>query len=403
MLPLKHFSLTIFLLLLCVLSVFPQKQTAIQTCLSDSLPKAQNSDAKLAQGVYRTSSKWLPGQKIYVKFLDGTPFLKANVMYYAEIWEQFANIDFVFIESGKADIRISFQTEKGASWSLVGKASRQWSVRKRGSSSETYEGSDGASMNFGWFDATTNDAEFRRTTLHEFGHALGLLHEHQNANRNFEWNKPVVLNYYMNELGWSREQVENHVFQRYGTNTEYSNKAYDRLSIMHYTIDPTFTKNGFGVDRNSVLSAGDKALIAEMYPFNNVKPDSELSFKNITTDFNVYKDQLKGMNVLLNFNINKAYQERHLVVVYFYKADGTPLKDSNKKFHTVTGNVAATRNITPGYERTVYKDLDIFIPYSELELSCGDYRLKYYVAIWQGATNVANSGYSYFTYQKPCS
>lgn len=400
MLPLKHFSLTILLLLLCSFGVYSQQ---IQTCLSDSLPKAQNADSKMEQGVFRTSSKWLPGQKIYVKFMDGTAFLKSKVKFHAETWERFANIDFVFVESGKADIRISFQTEKGASWSLVGKASQQWSVRKRGSSSETYEGADGTSMNFGWFDANTDEDEFRRTTLHEFGHALGLLHEHQNANRSFEWNKPVVLNYYMNELGWSREQVDNHVFQRYGNNTEYSNKAYDRLSIMHYSIDPSFTKNGFTVARNSVLSAGDKAIIAEMYPFNNIKADADLSFKTITADFNIFKDEQKGMNVLLNFNINKAYKERHLVVVYFYKADGSALKDSNKKFYTVTGNVAATRNITPGFERTVYKDLDIFIPYSELELPCGDYRLKYYVAIWKDKINVANSGYSYFTYRKPCS
>lgn len=401
MFPLKHFSLVVFLLLFGSVSVFSQKPS-IQTCLSDSLPKVQNADSKLAQGVFRTSSKWLPGQKISVKFLDGDQFVKSKVKFYAETWEQFANIDFVFVETGNADIRISFTTEKGASWSLVGKASQQWSVRKRGGISETYQGTDGTSMNFGWFYANTSDEEFRRTTLHEFGHALGLLHEHQNAGKTFEWNKPVVLNYYMNELGWSREQVDNHIFQRYGTNTEYSNKAYDRLSIMHYPIDQTFTKSGFAVGRNSILSVGDKAIIAEMYPFNNVKSNLEFTFKNISAEYNLVKDTQKGMNILLDFNINNAYNKLHTVAIYFYQADGKPLKDSNKKFYTVTGNVAATRKITPGFIKTVYTDLQVFIPYSELELPCGDYRLKYFVSVWQDSTSIANSGYSYFTYRKPC-
>ncbi|HQU85233.1 MAG TPA: M12 family metallopeptidase [Pyrinomonadaceae bacterium] len=400
MLPLRHFSLFFFVLFLGVFSVSAQKPTML--CLSDSLPKSQTSDPTVAQGVFRVSSKWLPGQKLRVKFLDGSEYVKLKVKTYAQFWEQFANVDFVFVDSGAADIRISFQTEKGASWSLVGKTSQNWSVRKRNGASETYQNSDGTSMNFGWFDNNTSDNEFRRTTLHEFGHALGLLHEHQNMNRDFEWNKPVVLNYYMNELGWSRDQVENQVFYRYGNNTEYSNKAYDKFSIMHYSIDPSFTKNGIGVGSNTNISAGDKALIAEMYPFNNVKSDSEFKLKDISTEFNVTKDNLKGMNILLDFNINKAYKEPHLVVVYFYTADGKALKDSNKKFYTVTGNVAALRKITPGYERTVYTDLDIFMPYNEFELPCGEYRLKYYVGIWQDSTNIANSGYSYFTYKKPC-
>jgi hypothetical protein len=32
--------------------------------------------------------------------------------------------------------------------------------------------------------------------IHEFGHALGLIHEHQNPSGGIQWNKPVVCRYY---------------------------------------------------------------------------------------------------------------------------------------------------------------------------------------------------------------
>jgi Matrixin len=387
----------------CVFSQTPQ----IQTCLSDSLPKTFNSDPKLKQGVFRTSAKWFPGQKVRVKFLDGDEFVKSKVRQYAQVWEQYANLDFVFVESGTAEIRVSFATENGASWSLVGKTSEEWSIVKKGKSTETVSGNYGASMNYGWLNSKTEDEEFRRVILHEFGHALGLLHEHQNANRNFEWNKPVVLNYYVNQLGWSANQVESALFERYGAGTEYSNRAYDRMSIMHYAIDASFTKNGVAVGNNSNISPGDKAIIAEMYPFSNVAKPIDFAFSNISTDFNVYAaddedEENQGMNISLDFKINNALKQDHIVAIYLYERDGTPLEDSNKKFYTTDGKVAAIRKFSPNFERTIYSKFKVFIPYKELELDCGDYRLKYSAMVWKGKTRVATSGFSYFTYRKPC-
>jgi hypothetical protein len=140
-----------------------------------------------------------------------------------------------------------------------------------------------------------------------------------------------------------------------------------------------------------------------MYPFNNVSVNTEFAFKNINTEFNVFdENDEKGMNISLDFNINNALKQEHLAAVYFYKIDGTPLLDSNKKFYTLDGKVASTRKFTPNYERTVYNKYKIFMPYEELELPCGDYRLKYVVMVWKGKTRIATSGYSYFTYRKPC-
>lgn len=65
----------------------------------------------------------------------------------------------------KSDIRVDFTAGEG-SYSYVGQECL--SIPK---TSKT--------MNFGWFFSADNpnEKEYRRTTLHEFGHALGFFHE----------------------------------------------------------------------------------------------------------------------------------------------------------------------------------------------------------------------------------
>ena len=48
-------------------------------------------------------------------------------------------------------------------------------------------------MNFGWLTLNTDEREFRRAVLHEFGHVLGLVHEYQNPNADIPWNKAAVI------------------------------------------------------------------------------------------------------------------------------------------------------------------------------------------------------------------
>ena len=47
-------------------------------------------------------------------------------------------------------------------------------------------------MNLGWLTAATPDEEYSRVVVHEFGHALGCIHEHQSPAATFQWNKEAV-------------------------------------------------------------------------------------------------------------------------------------------------------------------------------------------------------------------
>ena len=121
-------------------------------------------------------------------------------------------------------------------------------------------------MNFGWFNDSTSDTEFSRTVIHEFGHALGMIHEHQHPLAAIPWDKPKVYAYYAGAPNyWTQAQVDNNLFAKYSTSqTQYS--AYDTQSIMHYSISSTLTTNGFSVGSNTVLSPTDKQFIAAVYP-----------------------------------------------------------------------------------------------------------------------------------------
>src|SRR5471030_922448 len=102
-------------------------------------------------------------------------------------------------------------------------------------------------MNFGWLEDNTPDEEWRRVVVHEFGHALGCIHEHSNPVGNIQWNKPVVYQYYEGAPNnWTKEQVDSNLFAKYSANiTQFT--ALDPNSIMMYPIPAQFTLDGFSV------------------------------------------------------------------------------------------------------------------------------------------------------------
>jgi len=422
----KRLNLSISVLIFLLGAVNPTlaQITDVYSCVTDFVIEDKAANPKITRAVFQPSKKWIPGQEIRVKFLDGNEYVRSKVRQYAETWEEYANIDFVFVQSGPAEIRISFTIDKG-SWSYFGKDSARQSKVKTADGSEFVRDASGASMNFGWFNDKTPEEEFRRTSLHEFGHALGLHHEHQNKNQNIQWNEEAVFAYFA-KMGWSREKTQSQVLKKYGNDSEISNGVYDPLSIMHYYYPPELIKCGAKVCSNSVLSANDKAIIEEMYPFDEdiatvtkppvnkppttpVKPPTQptgpvISFSDVSVDFEGYDDKTEqeGMTFTSDFKVKNGLKQEFAFAIYFYTANGTPLKDSNKKFYSTTGSVAIFKKFTPAYADAVYSQYEIFMPYEELEIECGEHSLKYSIGIWSGQKRIVSTGYTYFTLDIPC-
>jgi serralysin len=129
-------------------------------------------------------------------------------------------------------------------------------------------------MHYGWLQPTTTDEEFRRVIVHEFGHAIGMVHEQSHPEISIKWDKPAVYRRYESQ-GWSKAQADSNVFFKYSKLvTQFS--EYDRSSIMHYPIPPELTTDGVAVGCYTDLSAMDKAFIARIYPKPQPAPQMDM-------------------------------------------------------------------------------------------------------------------------------
>ena len=202
--------------------------------------------------------KWQPGTRIRVRFLEGAPELRTRVQAVAEQWTGpgMANVRFVFVDdadTGDADIRIAFAQGDG-SWSYLGTMCQQIPASEQ-------------TMNYGWLTPDSDDDEVHRVVAHEFGHALGLIHEHQNPDKPISWNREAVIADLSGPPNnWDPETIENNIFKRYEP-TEVTTTPTDRDSIMMYPIPASWTTDGFSVGLNTGLSTTDKTFIAEAYPW----------------------------------------------------------------------------------------------------------------------------------------
>lgn len=197
----------------------------------------------VAQAVLVTAKRWPTGATLRVRNLDGTGAQFQQVLLGCAEWMRHANINFVASTDWTAEIRVSF-SRLGA-WSYVGTDAL----------GQPY---DQPTMNFGWLDSGT--------ILHELGHALGLVHEHQSPVAGIPWDKPAVYAYYQGPPNfWTIATIDFNIFAKYAASqTQYT--AWDQWSIMQYSIDDSLTIGQFQVGWNQVLSPTDIAFIRGVYP-----------------------------------------------------------------------------------------------------------------------------------------
>lgn len=110
------------------------------------------------------------------------------------------------------------------------------------------------------------------SVVHEFGHALGMKHEHQNNLNNsnkLDINTEYIITYMEANLGWDRETTIKNIIEWYSDPNYYNGSDFDPKSIMFYNFPKSWLNSGEGISSNFVLSDKDKEWLEKMYPKDN--------------------------------------------------------------------------------------------------------------------------------------
>ncbi len=134
--------------------------------------------------------------------------------------------------------------------------------------------------------------------------------------------------------------------------------------------------------------------------------DPEATYQGARIVHNVTVNGEKGMRVHANFTVKYGLDVPCMLIAYFFydDNDNTPLKTDDPKYRTKTGTVYAHANFTPAYDPALYKDLQLFMPYSALNMESGnDYDLKFYLALYDkdGGRFFGKSGWYKFQLTMP--
>ena len=348
------------------------------------------------RGVTDNYHTWDNGDTILVKFMPGgSKSVREKIMLSAKQWETYANIFFKFVPDAtttNTNLRIKLSKGSGHN-SAVGTEAKFRSQSEQTINFDTLFFADadyyiaklknkGTNAPYNWPQIETemktdpnhwDNIELTRVVTHEFGHALGLLHE-QSFPGAVKWNKSdSVYNYYKESQGWDRAKVDFNVFEV--SEQFYTNgTTYDPKSIMHYSVDASETTDGYSVKTNYILSAGDKALIAALYPKNQTESSllvPKVSIDNFTK-LDVISDPVrKGLVIRPTFNLKTNSK---LGQVYFaarlVNEEGYYIKTTNE-YYNWGGTAAAYRkmNLLPNskvsYNKAT-KNFELFFPFDQM-------------------------------------
>ena len=172
------------------------------------------------------------------------------VKQFAAQWPQHANLSFDFGALVGAQIRVAFNDD--GAWSYIGTDSLGIPANE-------------PTLNLGWQD--------EGVILHEFGHMIGMIHEHQTPIGNpIEWNKPVVNAALAGPPNnWPQDVIDHNIYAKYSV-SQINGSQFDANSVMLYSFPASWTLNGFHSDPNEVLSAVDKAFAGTVYPRTGAPP-----------------------------------------------------------------------------------------------------------------------------------
>ena len=211
------------------------------------------TDQPTPEAIASPAKAWPNGSVISIAFLDGDPSIQWKVAQAASEWIKYANLRFVFVDVAESTVRVSFDPANG-NWSYIG-------------TDALLIPKDRPTMNLGSLTPDSSEADLRQAVLHEVGHLLGLVHEHQLPNAKISWNREVVYNSLTGPPHfWTKQQVDLNMFQQYSHDYFPVEKEFDPQSIMMYSFPKEYNNDEFKLGGGTDLSDKDKAFVQKLYP-----------------------------------------------------------------------------------------------------------------------------------------
>lgn len=400
------------------------------TVLSEAMFSGR--DTVGGRGVADNYHTWEPGDELLVKFMPGgSTILRDRVIMYAKEWEKYGNIKFKFVADTTRQTDIRVRLGKGAGHnSAVGTEAKFRSQNMQTMNFDTLFFADidyyllklkkrGVNPPYNINQLATemytdpnhwNDREMRRVVTHEFGHALGLLHE-QSFPGAVKWKKTdSVYNYYKETQGWDKAKVDFNVFDvadQFFTN----GTAYDPKSIMHYSIEPWQTIDGYSLKSSTELSPGDKSLIAALYPKNTAAATMVVPKVMVSnfTKLNVVSDTTrKGLVITPSFDLKTNPK---LGEVYFVARlateDGKYIR-TDALYYNWGGTTATYKkmNLLPNSKVSYNKgkkNLELFMPFEYIPDTYGKKIIVVFAVYLDDVANNQMDKLMYFSTTTPLS
>jgi hypothetical protein len=246
----------------------------------------EDSPTDALKQLYASRRRWEPGRILRVCLFGGNDVVATLIREAGAEWNQYSSVKLDFGPPGAWYNCLAPQ--RGYFQIRIGFSSRgYWSAL--GNDSETRFDPLSPSMNFEGFNFLYSPSRMQAgeapskahpyhigTIKHEFGHALGLLHEHQNPTldcyKELKWTGPGnVYQYFAGPPNfWTADQVQRNLGFIGQTDPDYVAGAADPKSVMMYSLpSAVFIKGSASpcfVSPNNAISAKDRQIVARIYP-----------------------------------------------------------------------------------------------------------------------------------------
>lgn len=222
-----------------------QKNNPEVTIIPELSSSSANGGAFSKRNIFRPEES----SDVTYSFLEEpTVEMRRTVELATEEWAKHGNIGFRYVDD-PAEAIIRIMPDQMRSSSYIGRTALR-------------VGRDTPTMRLR--NSHSNDEQRLTDFLHQFGHAIGMVHEHQSPNADIPWDEGRVTEYYRTAFGWDAVQTRHNILAR--SNVYPCMRDFDPQSIMMYSLPAELLSDEIGFERSSSLSEGDISCVREMYP-----------------------------------------------------------------------------------------------------------------------------------------